>query len=243
MHVNDQYRCVWWGDNHFCGFHINNPSCSMEGARFEEIDISLDNVPVCQDESDHWRSVFLHQVHTRFNTTNGPLRRLLFTPNACSTHQELNENSSQPTGLHYGSKGINISERISTIKPNKDDSEEFMHCCTLVLGFHHCIVDGEAVMHFLAWWVYRRVGRFVSQCLSPWKKNTPSTNHWLNACRGCLDTSGFNGKQITGASLSPHRAHQLVGTLPSRRWILLIPSTEPLVYLPWLQLPKQLRGS
>ena len=46
-----------------------------------------------------------------------------------------------------------------------------MHCCTLVLGFHHCIVDGEAVMHFLAWSVYRRVGRFVSQCLSPWKKH------------------------------------------------------------------------
>ena len=130
--------------------HIHDPLHSAEGARFVDIEnISPDSIPVRQDDSHDWRTVYHHQFHTLFDTTNGPLWRLVFMPNAYSTHKELDENSSKPAELNHMSEEMGVSERTPSIGPSQESSAELLHCCTIVFGFHHCIVDGSSLMHFL----------------------------------------------------------------------------------------------
>ena len=130
--------------------HIHDPLHSAEGARFVDIEnISPNSIPVLQDDSHDWRTVYHHQFHTLFDTTTGPLWRLVFMPNAYSTHKELDENSSKPAELNHMSEEIGVSERTPSIGPSQEGSVELLHCCTIVFGFHHCIVDGSSLMHFL----------------------------------------------------------------------------------------------
>ena len=111
--------------------YVHNPPHSTEGARFVEIEhISLGNIPVRQDDSYDWRPVFHHHFHTRFDTTNGPLWRLVFMPNAYSSHKEWDDTFTKPTGLHHRSKENNISK-------SEESSAELLQGCALVFGVFH----------------------------------------------------------------------------------------------------------